>query len=216
MTMGYKDFSLGSDALEFLLQVLGNGMSLARLLHERCARQPGSIVTRFPAAVDLASLADFEVGGKLTAPLGSERYGHAADGTVHKMTPIPDTTADLAQFITGYLRGGGRRVCIFENYLARAGDSWLRSASSRIFFFGTEVYHVLCEGDDNPVTIANAIREAKSIPIFVGALSSPEQDLCVRGKHVLSPEDLHSVAKRVDHTIVGAYDGEGYLIWSME
>ena len=60
-----------------------------------------------------------------------------------------------------------------------------------------------------------SIREAQYFPVFVGVLSVwPVDSRLAPERHGITDEELHALADRAEKIIVGAYDGEGYLIWA--
>jgi hypothetical protein len=64
--------------------------------------------------------------------------------------------------------------------------------------------------------ILNTISESSSIPIFIGFMTSidPNIQKYIGCKQYIKEEILTIMADRAEKIFVGAYDGEGYLIWS--
>ena len=172
----FSEFSLGPEGNEYIRRSLEAGGSLSTHLLECQDLERGRVFTRFPRWVDPSSLRELDVGGKLPIVPGTERYGRSPDGTVHEMTPVPDTNDDLVRFIQDFLRGGESRICLFENWLGAAADPWIAHARSHVLGCGEEVYHVVCAGSANLSAIGDAVREAKTIPVFVGVLSYADRD----------------------------------------
>ena len=73
---------------------------------------------------------------------------------------------------------------------------------------------MLAEEDAKPEQIKATIAEAETLPIFIGAISILPQDSRIySAQREQAGEELRSLADRAENFIVGAYDGEGYLIW---
>ncbi len=197
----YREHHLEPAANEYILECLEYGHSLSRHLRRR--RQDlkeGRVITRLPLGANTGELDKFEWGGKY--PLAAEAKR------------LPSTRDDLVSLVGDFLRRKEGGVCVFENYLARRTDPVLSRARSRVLFYGDEVYHVLAEEDAKPELIKATIAEAETLPIFIGALSILPQDSRIySAQRELAGEELRSLADRAEKFIVGAYDGEGYLIW---
>jgi hypothetical protein len=100
-------------------------------------------------------------------------------------------------------------LCIFEHGRARRTDPFLEKAGFRVAFCGDEVYPFAAAGDDD-LRIGDAIgATTTAYPPLVGALT--HGDLSTRTD--LGETALASIAAKTERIIVGAYDGEGYVIW---
>jgi hypothetical protein len=197
----FREHRLGSPANEHILECLKYGHTLSRhLLRRRQGLKEGRVITRLPLGANTGELDKFEWGGK---------YPPAADAK-----GLPSARDDLVSRIGDFLKRKEGGVCIFENYLARRTDPALSRARSRVRLYGDEVYHVLTEEDAKPEPIKAAVAEAEGLPIFIGALSTlPQGSRIYSAQRELAGEELRALADRAEKIIVGAYDGEGYLIW---
>ena len=127
--------------------------------------------------------------------------------------PTPNANGKLVNFVSQKLGASGR-YCLLENYLAAPQDPVLRSARSRIAVCGSDVYHLLLHKDGPGISVANAIREARTIPTFVGASGQVADTARYQSTRItLSFEELRVLAASVDVVFALAYDGEGYLCW---
>jgi hypothetical protein len=61
-----------------------------------------------------------------------------------------------------------------------------------------------------------AVKVAKGIPVFVGAMSSLTswEGACSERRARTTRSAIQGIAKQTVRIIVGAYDGESVLIWS--
>ena len=178
-----------SAAIAYLRANLESGHALARHLLA-LPLDAGSVAATLPADAPDPAFSRFDAGG-----------------VTHRAATEPE----LAALVLGHLRQGGGRVAVFEDALSRRGDPVLAKQGGRYAFVGDEVYHVLLPGDDGGQVIA-AARRATSFS-FIGVLTSTPGDGLAGGQE-LSPERVEALARRAEHVLVGAYDGEGVLVWS--
>ena len=113
-----------------------------------------------------------------------------------------------------YLAEAQNRICVLENALASANDPVLRKLQTKYATYDNEVYHLLFQEDAQEERILQTIKLAKSIPAFIGVLSTWQEGPLDTSRSVLSLGHLQSIANNARKLIIGAYDGEGYLIWS--
>lgn len=204
-----REFSLGAEGLRYVASHLSWGHAFSKCVLERVDLSRGEVFTHLPPAVPTAEVVKFDQGGKLPTP-PQETWRKTEGGVA---IPIPSTRPHLVQTISGFLSGPGS-VCVLENADASRSEPWLERCEGRLAFFGDEVYHVL-EATTDEEAIDVSIRRAQSLWTFVGALTSLGNRLSLpddRGE--LTQEIVDSLAERVEQVFVGAYDLEGYVIWS--
>ncbi len=128
------------------------------------------------------------------------------------LVPVPSTIDDLTKLISAHL-STPERVCFLENANASRGDPWLAQPGVPTGYYEDEVYHWLA-GPQPEAAIKEAVKTARSSFIFIGALTSltgTGVELVESGD--LSLEALQRLADNTCKLFVGAYDGEGYVIW---
>lgn len=208
----YKEINLRPEVIAYIKECLAEGHTLAKYLLQRDDLDSGRVITFIPQEIDVR---DEEVNnpkyGRLFPEPPPETHIKIPGG---KMVLIPNTDTILMQIIQKFLSTGEGRVCVLEDALARPHDPSLSSADTRIVIFNSEVYHVLLSSDaeDNEL-ILQTIRRASSW-LFIGAMTSilREGDFFLEAGKITS-EKLKVLAERIEKIVVGAYDGEGYLIW---
>lgn len=193
---------LGPEGLAYVRRRLEMGKTLARSV-AAANPQLGGIFTLLPSGAKIADLADFDSGGKLP---GIEDRSRA-------IRPIPNTDAALAALIQEYLSGERGRVCVFENFNAEPDDPYLARMRG-LLFHDNEVYHFITAARAAQAGgVASIIAEAKSIPQFVGILTSQPDGMAMDSEHnTVGADLLQQLAIRTRAVIVGAYDGESYVI----
>ena len=205
MSTSFREISLGPEAIDYVRDRLESGNTLSTLLLKVHDLKVGRIVTKLPLVVDDEKAKDFETGGKLPPIVGE----------FTSLEPVPNTDSVLLEEIRRFLTEADNNVCIFENASAKPGDPFLQSLQTRFSIFDNEIYHLLCPSDIDDDRILKTIGSARSW-LFIGAMTSASDargGLCSEKKE-LSESDLNLLAERTKKIIVGAYDGEGFLVWS--
>jgi len=199
----HREIEFGAEGIGYVTKCLELGKTLSKLLLQIRDLNTGRVVTRLPSDLDDATAKDFETGGKLP-PLSPRTT---------TLQPVPNTDLLLSEEIQVFLAAGDRNVCIFEDASASPSDPFLHSLDTRYVTFEDEVYHLLCQADKDQDSILATVRRAHSW-LFIGVLTSapPGVDLCSEG--VLTKSLLKFLAEEARKIVVGAYDGEAYLIWT--
>jgi len=77
-----------------------------------------------------------------------------------------------------------------------------------------EIYHLLIGAGHTNEKIKNTISWAESAIPLIGVLTSlPSEDHRFFTNSKLTSEIVEIIVERTEELVVGAYDGEGYLIW---
>lgn len=209
----FKEYELGLEAIKFIKECLGGGNTLAQTFLRIFDFEKGRVITALPLGIDPEEAKDFEDGIFPEPPKSEWRSFVKSDGSKWVMVPKPNTDFWLVSIIRMFLVKEDKRLCILENALARPNDPWISLKKHQIFTFKGEVYHFLLGMDVEGKRIEQTIRNASSY-LFIGLLTSvPQETPFPRKGHEVSFEELKVFAKRTEKIIVGAYDGEGYLIW---
>jgi len=209
------EFELGPAALEYMRERLGQGKTLAHYLLQRDDLPRGRITTCLPPSVPADEVEEFRAGYKLKRDPATFRYRKEPDGSVTRWEPKPNTDPWLASVVQWFLCGGLDRICIFENSMALPRDPWLQSCGLPTLIFGDEVYHgVSNRHAENEERILQTIRGASDVWLFYGVMTSlantngPSLETAT-----IDRDFLQVCAQRAEKVVVGAYDGESYLIW---
>jgi hypothetical protein len=214
MTVDLAEQHLPPFAIDYVERSLLDGNALAKAVLEHVPLRQGQVVTCLPKGVVPRSAQDFRTGGKLPPPPVSDWRSTEREDELLLMIPVPTTDDWLVKNVAAFLRGGTSRVCIFEDSLKRVGDPVLRKISTRYATFNKEVYHLLLGADSHGEQILKVIRTARSIPTFVGILTEWPGDLPGSAPISLSPANMRALAGAAQKLVIGAFDGEGCLIWS--
>lgn len=199
-------------AIAHLRQKLGSGKTLARLLLESVDFATGAVAVLNAVALSGSLITEFNWGHVAPAPESAQYI--KIQGRPFLAYPMANSYEHLIEVIYSSMESP-ESICLMENMLASPNDPWLNRAKSRLATYGSEVYHILTSSDRSKEKIEDTLREAESLPVFVGAVGpQPRDRIAYDSEHVtISLGQLKSFAKSAYCIFVGAYDGEGYLVW---
>jgi len=200
--------------VEYMRRQLGQGKSLGMLLLKTVAFEKGDVDILTPAPLNPTEIVEFDRGHAPQTQIAPKRI--TIGDAPYIAIPKDNASVELANLI-GKLLIEADDLCVLENSLAQASDGWLQRAKSRIVTNGSDVYHVLFNVDRDANNVSNAVREAEALPVFIGAVGNipADQFACDGSANTISTEALIDFAKTVRCVFVGAYDGEGYLLWKL-
>ena len=214
MTNHYREVVLGSEGVEYLVDRLREGQTLARDLARRGDLERGALTTFVPLTATPQQILNFRDGIHAEPPAETHVVVTQDDGRRSRLVPKPNTDSKLVALLSSFLMLNHSRVCLFENASAEPGHEWLKRADVQIVTHDSEVYHPLTSSMNEPDAILKVIRVSRSW-LFIGALTSVARGFKIdRETRKLSREDLSLLADRTERIVVGAYDGEGFLLWS--
>lgn len=205
------EVSLGEESLGYIKQQLDAGHALSSAVLAACDLALGCVVTYLPADVSLERAQEFTVGGKLPAPDRSA-WVPLPDGGV--AVPIASTMDRLPGVVHEYLQAGSNRIWLFEDFNASPGDPVMQGLRCRYVSFENEVYYPLDHSSDE-AAIREAANRAFSFVSFVGVGATLPPADAERLSRIgeLQKDDIQRVVSGLDLLTVGAYDGEGFLLW---
>ncbi|MGI8588173.1 MAG: hypothetical protein ACR2M0_10875 [Chloroflexia bacterium] len=213
-----KEIEFGDEAIVFIRSRLAEGHTLSKYLLS-LSLDDGRVVAHVPVTADDVRSARFVSGGLIERDTSLETTFAGSDGRVFRIVPVTaqpqrlETELELANFIMAYLQRPGSRYAVFEHALAAPGDPWLRSSTLRYFSYRSELYIFLTKADANVATIIDTIRRSSTY-LFTGILTAPTAMPELHSAETVTEDVLQTLALSSEHILVGAYDGEGELIWS--
>ncbi len=210
----FKEFILGKEAVAFLKENRRvHGITLSRHLLTAVNLDAGVVRTFLPGDVEQDRLNDFEGGGVMPFPPESE-WVHITEPSGRKtvLTPVPRDDSWVIAVVKEFLCSGPNRVYIAEEPCSAPTESSVIFRQLPHVTFGDDVYHFLA-GRASELDIREGIKWTHLAWTFFAALTSfPEGTTMSNGQEI--PEDyLRILAQRTEKIIIGAYDGEGYLLW---
>ncbi len=211
----YKEIILERpDALRFVKKRLKYGHFLSNYILHTIDLESGYISTALPENGNTENIYNFEYGGIIPQPPESEwRRVTAKDGSKSIMVPVHTMISHLVDTIQLFLKNGNGRICIIEDDVANATDSYLKTTKTKYVTSQNTVYHLLLDGNHSKTYIKEIVRKAGSF-LMVGVLTSLPLGTEIRfTKHMITESTLKDLAKRVDKIYLLAYDQESYVIW---
>jgi hypothetical protein len=210
-----KEITLDSRALDYIRENLTSGYTLAKRVARSVDLTSGKVVTLLPENAKTDSLYDFQLSGKLPQR-DSEATSFISDEMQWAMVPIPTADECLVEYISQFFRSGIERMCVIQNALASPSDGWISRSKDRFLFFEHEVYGPITSDEaDRKANIQQAIKNHASIgpPTLAVLTKVPNVSKFHNQKLNITSEDLNAFAAETEAIIVGAYDGESYVIW---
>ena len=215
MTSDYREAPVGPAAEQYVRESLSQGHTLARTVLQVLPLSHGQITTFLPPSIAPQSVDDFRAGGKLPTPPSSQWKWGQAHGKSYRMVPVPNTDNELMAEIKNHLMSGENNVCILEDSVVMAGDPVLQKCVTRYAILGDDVYYLLFHDVAKDEMIFRAIRQARSaLPILIGLMAVYKEPKQLGSGGSISLVQLEALVRDALRLFVGAYDGEGYLIWS--
>lgn len=209
-----QEITLGSEALDYIRESLSDGKALSKCLRSTLDLRSGRVRTYLPAGTTTTAINQFSVGGKLRSRT-EEVSASTRKGEIPNAVPIPNTDSMLISKVRTHLESGHSAFCLFANALARPDDPWLSQSKVRTLVCGIDVYHFLTPDNKNSDFIRLTIKKARSIgPPLLGAFASSSPAASSLESGAVELAELQKVAEQTEKLVVGAYDGEGFLIWS--
>jgi hypothetical protein len=132
------------------------------------------------------------------------------------MIPVPNTDDILARIILDFLQSK-QSICVFEESMARPSDPCMKTAKQTQWrTFENEIYYLLTWENAEISQISRALKDAASVyPGFIGVIAEvSEIEQAALKQRKITADSLARLAGATDRIIVGAYDGEGYLVWA--
>ena len=136
------------------------------------------------------------------------------------MAPVPGTSKQLAAMVQEFLNRSDKRIGLFESAVAKPTDGFLSTPNAkdlRVMTFQEDVYYLLKENDDREM-IDKTLQYAKSYLVLGVLVHLTDKDKFLfldedSLRKELTLDQLKVLANQTEKIIIGAYDGEGYLIW---
>jgi hypothetical protein len=178
-------YSFGEEAMEYMKSVLRCGSQLSLAL-SHIDLSEGNIVSWLPIGTNAERVTNFMSGGT---------------------TIRQESLRLLTEIVVNALASRPGSVCILENPLSRPGDAYLRQLKIPYITNGCEVYFVL-DRHASANLVYDALRTAYSYRL-VGCIILLHES----GDHTNTLEPILGSIAQTDEVYVGAYDGEGFLMW---
>ncbi len=214
MTFQDRRFDFNDAANTYIRNQLRNGNSLAVELLKQCSLENGRTHAYLPADANDEAAYKFDVGGIVTRSkyknaqiveqiVNGQRWKPSRNGVIHAV-PL----------IYKWLMMHPATICIIEDAVSNLGDPCLEQVETAMLSYGKEIYHWVRSEDASPDIIESVLLSGQSWR-SIWAVSSSPKDLHGMSKE-LTKMNIEMIARETTMLIVGAYDGEGYLVWESD
>lgn len=211
----YKEIFLDARSIEYIKECLIQGKTFAEYLLRNFDLHNSKVITILSDDITYEEAHQFKYGGKHKNYIPKVEHYTDKNGKTWRSRSVPDMDPLLTDIICSYLKEGDDRFCIFEEVNARPNDPCiLRAVDRRIMIYDDEIYYFLTKDTTDKMIIEKAIKYSELAWLFIGAMTSyPHQDKLVGNRVNITFDDLKLMADNVKTLIIGAYDGEGFLLW---
>lgn len=124
----------------------------------------------------------------------------------------------LVAIVQQHLRWNTTHLVVCCDNLRRASDPCFAECKTQYRLLGEEVYHFLFAKDAEDVDrVESTIKETDRVYIFAAFLTSASQTLRNGDESKeLAVVDIETMGRNAVGIIVGAFDGDGYLVWAKD
>lgn len=102
-------------------------------------------------------------------------------------------------------------VAIFETIWSENDEVTLHSALQYFTIKGRRYDYL--KGGDEKIVLDDYIADAQGYPTVIFIVNNQNSDFEIRNKSKFHEGYINELVKRIEVMIVGAFDGEGYIIW---
>src|SRR5258706_4481118 len=188
-----KERMLDADGIVHLRDYLAQGGTLAKELLA-LPLERGHIATSVPASADPKAVIRYDTGGLIMG-----------GGAIELIAELSARNLDRAS----------GRYAVFEDRVAEATDQWLISSQLPYFTSRNEVYIYLTHETGDVQAVERVIRYAYTFRYLQILSHLPKVERIPLGQSV-NIDLLLALAHGTDAIIIGAYDGEGFLVWTRD
>lgn len=200
-----------------------SGKMLAKLILDLVNLKQGAVYTFLPENVSPEQIYQFKEGGMIPlsdedraniTPIGRVPTPEGYEGGV--LVPTPDNYELLFPIINDYLKMDTKNICIFIAAMQESNHLYMRPENTNLFTFKNNVYWYVASTEASIQKIEEMQRKSSNawIQVFGVLTRSDKVEVPPFNKREITLEELETLAKNTSKIAVGAYDGEGFLIWS--
>jgi hypothetical protein len=212
----YKEITLGIEAIEYIKYRLSISYTLAQFILDYIVLENGYVTVGLPPEANMEMINKVDSAGLLpTHPESEWKKGITEDGRESVWIPVYPFNDYAVKTIQTFLRKNTQRLCFFEDFSARPEFPFVKRYKTKIVIFEKEVYHILAGGKHENDEIEGFIKESETFISLVGILTSlPDDNNDILSWKTITSDMLRVLVDRTEKIVVGAYDGEAYIIWN--
>lgn len=197
----------------FFLENLDNANALSIELLNHFKKEKGRFFTLLPKDANLDNLYRFNYGNIL--PQNPIKYGSVGSFGSQYYSETPSICEDLARVISDLLNQDENLSCIIDDVIRYSTDKEMKNENQEIknctAYSGKDVYYLLNKDNASFPLIVECLNRNRGYWHALSILSEfPFKDYVGKQleKHIFA-----QICCNAQMIIIGAYDGEGYVIW---
>ncbi|MBN2238480.1 MAG: hypothetical protein JW712_01795 [Dehalococcoidales bacterium] len=215
----YTRLELGREAFDWVKKTLSEGFTLSRFILEKVAIDSGVVITYLPHEADIErAKTEFNESVMPLAPKDTWVWlREQPDGKKPVAIPVQTTDSPQLEIIKTSLNNSPNSLFVCEDMMMRWSDKYAQTITHPLWTYEEELYHIIFHNDFPTIgEIRQVISHSDSAwQHFVGVITSldPAPSNYVLRK-VISDNEINTLVKNTQALLIGAYDNDGYLLWS--
>lgn len=169
----------------------------------------GQFYTLLPNDAALEKIYEFSSGGVL--PQNEILEGVNNSGQKYYYSETPTIKNELSEFIMKKMMRKDTSICLFEDVVRLPTYPHLEFFHKYGLVYSNEIYYFLRKDMACEETIISAINKANSLWHLLFIVTELEDSDSI--EQSISLENIRSFCCKIKLLILGAYDGEAYLLW---
>jgi len=191
-------------ASQYLIEELRDGNTLAQSLLQYLLLDNGRYLALLHPSANKNLVYSFRSGGILPQnPLEPVTFR----GKIYPGRRRANSYQELVTYLENAM--SSKTCCYFDDQMHRREDSIAQKYKEETLYYNGELYLFL-QGEKFSIERSEKmVRYTNAQWYYMNVISEEGPGT----NHEISIEKLQMIASRTTHIVVGAYDGEGYLIW---
>lgn len=188
---------------------LESGNTLSRELLKSLDFEQGQFFTLLPLNANLKRVYKFPFGGILEQNEIQDYINESGSKSYFSWTPT--IKEDLSQFLLKKMKLKSTYACLFEDILRTPKKSIVDFHNHYGVTYSNEVYYLFLNSNISEKLILSGINNSNAIwhQVFIITEIENQNDLCKQ----ITMNDIKRFCLKTNLLIVGAYDGEGFILW---
>lgn len=200
------DFDL---TLKYVRSQLNAGQTLASKILTNVHFDEGYFFTLVSQDYHSDILYHFERGGILPQNPILEYKLHNEKATYSIIPTIQD---EMAAYLFNTLRTHPNFTCVFDDIIRTADSRWLMDLNNKHLLYSYENEPIfICRSNHEQKTIKLCLKKSNHIWYSLALITTTNLNN-LQNKQ-LNRAEIRNICKQAQIIIVGAYDGEGYVLW---
>jgi hypothetical protein len=191
-------------ASQYFIEQLQDGNTLAQILLQYSLLDTGRYFALLQQSADKSLVYNFRFGGILPQnPLEPITFR----GKIYPGRKKASSHQELVMYLKNAM--GSQTYCYFDDQMHRREDVVAKQYKAETLYYNEELYLFLQSANFSTERLEKMIRYADAQWYYMSVISEEEPG----ANQEISTEKLQRIASRTTHIVIGAYDGEGYLVW---